>query len=47
MFEFLKKFIMQTIDIEIITSDPIQSDDFTLRSKEFFKNFALSIPQEE
>ncbi len=46
MFEFLKKFIMQTIDLEIIASDPMHQDDFILRNKEFYKHYNIQ-PQSE
>lgn len=39
LLEFLKKFVMPTMDIEIISSGPQESDYFTIRSKQFFMNY--------
>lgn len=33
LLEFLKKFVIPTMDIEIISSGPSESDMFTIRSK--------------
>ncbi len=39
LLEFLKKFIMPTIDIEIIASGPTENDTFIIRSRQFFMNY--------
>jgi hypothetical protein len=38
LLEFLKKFIMPTLDIEIVSSTSNEDDTFLIRSKQFFMN---------
>ena len=39
MLEFLKKFVIPTVDIEIIRSNSPEQDSFVVRSKELLRQF--------
>lgn len=39
LLEFLKKFVIPTMDIEIISSSPQENDAYLIRSKQFFMNY--------
>jgi len=41
LLEFLKKFIMPSVDIEIVSSTSItgENDNFLIRSKKFFMSY--------
>lgn len=45
LLEFLKKFVMPTMEIEIISSSPQENDSFTIRSKQFFMNYNYELSQ--
>ncbi len=47
MLEFLKKFVMSTIDIEIVTSNSFENDVFLIRSKQFFMNYNFEMSQQQ
>lgn len=39
LLEFIKKFVIPTMDIEIFSNGPMENESFIIRSKEFFKNY--------
>ena len=39
LLEFLRKFIMPTMDVEIITTSPYDSSNYLIRSKEFLRHY--------
>jgi hypothetical protein len=39
LLEFLKKYIMPTMDIEIIYSDVTHTDVYLIRSRQFFMSY--------
>lgn len=41
LLEFLKKYVMPTMDIEIIYSDVAHNDVYLIRSREFFMSYTL------
>ena len=44
LLEFLKKFVMPTIDIEILYSgDSHREDSFVIRSKQFFMQYTMDM----
>lgn len=43
LLEFLKKFIIPAMNLEIITHNPVDNDSFIIRSKEFFMNYCIDL----
>jgi hypothetical protein len=47
LLEFLKKFVMPTMDIDIIAYGPSENDAFLIRSKQFFMNYNYDLAQKQ
>ena len=43
LLEFIKKFVLPTMEIDIITSGSEENESFIIRSKQFFMNYNYDI----